>query len=216
MAHFDRFDILDAHKLYNRFHHNGPGSKEYARMCRIMKHIGLDRHRLSKLEDLSENALEIYLNLCDASEYTIDHPIANASDHIWTKSLFLMWAGDFSTTKVYVWADSFDVAFEVLTEWLDDNAPGRLVSYAEETATLDEYRREHGISDEKWLDMQQAGDPAYEVYQAIEEENGWTLIGHTTLDRGGHIPSYEWGGDDVSGEEFERVKLASMKEGLES
>ena len=53
-------------------------------------------------------------------------PVINHSDHDWTRNLYLMWAGAYGDTKCYVWANSFDDAFEHLVEYLDDHAPGCL------------------------------------------------------------------------------------------
>lgn len=51
------------------------------------------------------------------------YPIVNPNDKSWTRHAYLMWAGAYGT-KAYIYANSFDDAFEHFVEWLDDNAPG--------------------------------------------------------------------------------------------
>lgn len=124
-------------------------------------------------------------------------PIANSSDHDWCRNLYLMWAG--YGTKCYVWANSFDDAFETFAEWLDDNAPGCLTSFSE-----DDYKaaaKELGLT---WP-AEPGSEEECKVAEATEVDH--TVIGHTTLNHGTHIASYEWGGDDVTDEaEFSEVK----------
>jgi hypothetical protein len=133
-------------------------------------------------------------------------PIANAGE-IWNyvddeaepresdigTDLYLMWAGAHAPHYVWVWAGSFDDAFEELVEHLDDEAPGLLT-------TLDEGDLKRAAEDEdiewkeEWPDWE---DPEFErVVQAAEVD--YTTIGHTTLKHGTHIASWEWGGDEVT------------------
>ncbi len=74
--------------------------------------------------------------------------IANPGDYD-TDSLFKMWwsHGSYESHSVYVWADSFDDAFEVLVEYLDDNAPGALTNIG--VAELKEAAKDLGISWQK-------------------------------------------------------------------
>jgi len=109
------------------------------------------------------------------------------------KSLFRMWAGAYRDVIGYVWADSFDSAFEIWVEYLDDNEPHVLT-------TLDESDLRRAAEDEgiawrsTWPDWE---DPRFErVVQAAEAD--LTVIGHTTLTHGTHIVSHEWGGEEVT------------------
>jgi len=249
MAYFDRNDILAAWNLHLQATHTGQGSRAYARLSRLQSYFK-PAYREHRVNGLSDNAIEIYDAL--RRKHNLDMggrddvfglegiSIANASESTWIDSLYLMWAEE---TKVYVWAKSFDDAFEVLVEWLDDNAPGLLVSHEEFTellagaiqelhpqfaryapqaismggqtwlpldhkATVDAFHAEHalgGVIDEE----------AEAVLQLAEAD--LTSIGHTTLNNGGHIASYEWGGDDVTGgEEYESVLIASRLESANS
>ncbi len=117
-----------------------------------------------------------------------------------------MWAGSATNSgllgrTVYVWADHFDQAFEYLVEWLDDNAPGCLVSHARARQAAVEYAMES----DRDVSSFEAED-----YEQVEAANEWTVIGHTSLKTGGHIASHEWGGDDVENgsDEYETVLLA--------
>ena len=60
--YFDRFDIVLAHYLYCMYHHTGQGSKLYARLSKINTYFNAGRP-LAGVEDLNENAREIYLSL---------------------------------------------------------------------------------------------------------------------------------------------------------
>jgi hypothetical protein len=61
--YFDRFDICEAYYLALSHCHGGQWSREYARLCRLMKYF-TPRSSLS-VETLSDNALEIYENACE-------------------------------------------------------------------------------------------------------------------------------------------------------
>ncbi len=214
MAHFDRFDILAAWNLYLQHHWAGQGCPMYARHCKVFGRMHANGRQLfdatdASVSDLSENALEIYTNLC-ANAGTLErpkHPIANNHDCYpgGDNTLFKMWAGSgYEPTQVYVWADSFEDAFEVLVEWLDENAPGCLVSHEEARGALAEYVAEHGCDDKDGF-----GDDG-ELCEQVEQANDWTVIGHTTLSTGSHIRSDEWGGDEVEidSDEYNTVLLA--------
>lgn len=106
--------------------------------------------------------------------------------------LYRMWFGAYGT-KLYVWADSFESAFEEGVEWLDDNAPGNLTDLDE--GDLRSAADEIGVT---WQDSWPDWDDA-DFQRVIEKaEEDLTLIGHTTLKHGRYIPSHEWGGDDVT------------------
>lgn len=202
MAHFDRFDICEAWYLFHSNHsdyYTGP-------QARLRAMDFSPRLNLS-VETLSENALEIYAQLC-ANAGTLqraEHEIVNTRSDSSRQNLFRMWAGESQDTIVYVWAQSFDRAFEGLVEWLDDNAPGCLVSHADAQAALEEWQEEN--------DTYPDADGNFEddsVFEQVEQANDWTVIGHTTLKTGSHIPSHEWGGDEVKtgSDEYETVLLA--------
>ncbi len=160
-------------------------------------------------------------------------PIANASEHAATHrtQLFRMWAGSACNAgllgrEVYVWADHFGDAFEVLVEWLDDNYPSALTSPAEMIELLDEASRE--VGHESWEAAQThwkvnggheaAGwycDMLNDLHEIVEAaEADLTIIGHTTLKHGYAIPSHEWGGNEVDAEELREVKVRSVEECL--
>jgi len=134
-------------------------------------------------------------------------PIINSGDHDWTQNLFLMWAGAYGDTRGYVWANSFEDAFEHWVEYLDERAPGLLTNLDE--GDLRESARDLGI---EW----QADWPDHEdrKFQRVVEhaEVDLTPIGHTTLEHGAYIPSHEWGGDEITGAELHRVKARSIAE----
>lgn len=125
MAHFDRFDICAAWNLYLQHHWAGQGDRLYARWCKLRESFTPSRSE-EFVHGLSENALEIYTQLCaDAGTLErAEHPIANPGEAYTCAdtqySLFRMWAGSgFEPLCVYVWADSFEGAFEELVRWLD-------------------------------------------------------------------------------------------------
>lgn len=136
--------------------------------------------------------------------------IINPAERPYCARLWRMWAGAYGSARAYVWARSEDSAFETFAEWLDDHAPGMLVSHAEfgellasaiaehapefvresSDATIAAFRAEHAICGaidsrlaERVLDL---------------AERDLTAIGHTTLAHGAHIVSHEWGLDDVA------------------
>ncbi len=121
-------------------------------------------------------------------------PVVNPTEHSWNDGLYLMWAGAYGDVRCYVWADSFDTAFECLVEYLDDHAPGCL-------STID-YEGYLGP------DPEALSEEAREA--AIEEaEMDMTVVGHTTLQHGNAIPSWEWGGDEIhpDDESYTAIKL---------
>lgn len=124
-------------------------------------------------------------------------PIANEGEYQLDedKALFLMWAGAYGDTKCFVWADHFEDAFEEFVEWLDDNAPGVLTDITVED--LKRAAEDEGIAwQDEWPDD---SDEFYKVVEAAEVD--MTAIGHTTLKHGQYIPSWEWGGDEITDDE---------------
>jgi len=127
-------------------------------------------------------------------------------------TLYRMWLGAYGTERVYVWADSFESAFETLVEWADDNAPGVLTTIDE--SDLRAAAEDLGVAwREDWPDWDDR-----DFGRVVESaEADLTLIGHTMLKHGTHIPSWEWGGDEVEqgSDEYERVKDRSLAESEE-
>lgn len=130
---------------------------------------------------------------------------------------FRMWAGACAPTEIYVWADGVESAFAALVEYLDDNAPGCLVSHEKFRELCDETARERGFEDFDSAIQHFGGLPeAWEnkAFRALVEhaERDLTTIGHTSLTTGSHIPSHEWGGDEISGDEYVEVHVRSLEE----
>jgi hypothetical protein len=119
-----------------------------------------------------------------------EYPILQ--DNFMHRNLYLMSAGAYGGAHAYVWADSLESAFEEFVEYLDDHAPGLLVSHAEMRDLLDESAREHGFAD--WAAVNGSED-AENVY--TDAEAGLTIIGHISLTHGCAITSHEWGGGEV-------------------
>lgn len=140
--------------------------------------------------------------------------IANPCDHDYADNLYVMWAGAVGTTEVYVWANSFDDAFELFVDYLDDK--GMCGYFVDVTMDdLKESARELGI---KWdAEWDEPGSDAYDdpEFERIVEhaEMDLTSIGHTTLECGQYMPSWEWGGQDVVDKDhYERLRRESERE----
>lgn len=105
------------------------------------------------------------------------------------QSQFCFSFGAYGWTKVRVWADHLEDAFEIAVEWLDDNAPGHLVDLTQDD--YNEAAKELGL------------DPASEdedIQNEIREtaEADLTHIGHTTLNHGQFLTSYEWTVNEIT------------------
>jgi hypothetical protein len=137
-----------------------------------------------------------------------EHPVVNPLEYDQTFNTrpFRMWAGHggttrFATTTVYIWADSFESAFELLVEYLDEHAPGLLTTFTE-----DDYKRAAEDMGITWRDYWPDYDDARFERVAQHAEEGYTTIGHTSLQNGTHIESQYWGGDEVTDDdELERL-----------
>jgi len=146
-------------------------------------------------------------------------PIANPSeceffeDNSFVREgpLWLLHFGAYGETALYVWADGCESAFEVATEWLDDNASGHLVSFDESDyrAAADELGLEWLSS---WPDY---SDPDFERV-AEHAEADHTMIGHTTLEHGTHVASWEWGLREVEKNSDEWRAVAERSRELEA
>jgi hypothetical protein len=231
MPYFDRFDICAAWNLYLQHTHTGQGSRAYQRLSRLGTFFR-PGHSQDTVTGLEENALAIYARLLrkDGLLAAPEYPVANS--HSDGRELFLMWAG---YERVYVWADHFDDAFEVLAEWCDDHAPGCLVSHEYFRELLAEAIQElypayvrygtekpgYGGTTYRPLDHSATVDafladhPLCETHEAeavlTHAECDLTVIGHTSLKHGSHIGSDEWGGHEVTdANEVETVLLAEL------
>jgi hypothetical protein len=145
------------------------------------------------------------------------YPIINASEYPLADTLYFMSAGAYGDTCGYVWADSCESAFEIFAEYLDEVAPGLLVSHDEFSELLDAQARERGF--ESWLSLEAAwgcdNSRICEVVEAAEAD--LTPIGHTTLKHGAYIASYEWGMIELpDAAEYGLVAAASVRENLQS
>ena len=98
--------------------------------------------------------------------------------------------GAYGLTVVDVFADSDESAFETAVEWLDDNAPGHLVSIGDNE--LKEAAEELGIA----FDPQDIAGLPEKVLEKAEED--LTVIGHTTLKNGQYVISHEWTFDELT------------------
>ena len=128
------------------------------------------------------------------------HPIANAGDHDWNESLFLFQFGDMGgCTWLYVWGSDAGSALEEASEWLDDNAPGRLVKVGRNE--FFEAALELGINEPAftWYDDAERWSLGKEWEQIREKaETDLTLVGgHTQLKNGDYLNSAEWHVNDV-------------------
>ena len=105
--------------------------------------------------------------------------------------------GAYGATYVAVIGGSLEDGLEACEEWLDKHAPGLL-----HTITADDYAaaaKELGI---EWP-REEHDDLAKKVTQAAEAD--MTMVGHTTLQHGNCIPSWEWHVRDLDATEIETL-----------
>jgi hypothetical protein len=138
-------------------------------------------------------------------------PLINPRDRSFTERLWLMWAG--LGTPGYVWADSAESAFEHWVEYLDDHAPGCLVSHEEFEAVCDRVAQAHGVA--SWTSLVGSESISAGRLQCLQEEceRDLTPVGHTVLKHGQYIPSWEWGGSEVpaDSQEYRNVHARSIR-----
>jgi hypothetical protein len=119
-----------------------------------------------------------------------------------------MWAGTYRDTRGYVWARSFDDAFEKWVEYLDTLPNAKLFFVKLDVNDLKRAAEDEGIQwRAHWPDFDD------EKFQRVVEaaEADLTSIGHTQLDHGSYIASDEWGGDEINDpEEWARVEAYSL------
>lgn len=133
--------------------------------------------------------------------------IANPCDFTWHNNLYLMWAGAYGTDRAYVWADSFDSAFEEFVEWLDNNK-NCAAFYTLDESDFKEAANNLNIAwKPTWPDHQ---DPDFEpVWE--EAESDLTVLGWSTFKCGDYLISHEWGGGDAM-DDYDEVRAASQLE----
>lgn len=119
--------------------------------------------------------------------------IANPSERIFD-NLYQFQFGVYKYTKVYVWSNSFESAFEEAIEWVDDNEPEHLYNVNEES--LKEAAEELGFIYRKHNDKLFNDEEFEKIREQAEVD--LTIIGHTTLKHGQYIANYEWNGHDVT------------------
>jgi hypothetical protein len=152
---------------------------------------------------------------------------ADAPGDRWSRStLFLMWFGATGTKLLYVWADSFEDAFEYAADWLGENGKCGFFTTISDDDLRAAAREELGDSREydtieQILAEIKSGDMGRIANKVLDRaEADLTMIGHTSYPEcekklgGGplYIPSWEWGGDEVVGNERKEVLEASIKE----
>ena len=113
-----------------------------------------------------------YPKTCKArSEMNAIVPV-NGSDREFTSSRFVLWFGACGSTRLMVWANHLDDAFDVAVDWIVEHAPGLLC----DDQVAEEYDRgiAAGLSEE----------------QAIEQAEVDTSCGGNA---GNYVASWEWG-----------------------
>jgi hypothetical protein len=138
-----------------------------------------------------------YLDIIGAhprSRELSDPRVPNANEPSDGDRLYRFRFGEHGETVVDCFADSAEDAFEIAVEWLDDNAPGHLVTIGD--AELKEAAEELGLAMPVVHDCAGGWDDAWSEgigAKIIEHaERDLTIIGHTTLENGQYILSHEW------------------------
>ena len=135
-------------------------------------------------------------------------PIANPDEFEDDKKLYLFTFGAYGSTKVYVWADHDEDAFEIAVEWLDDNAPGHLTDVTE-----DDLKRSAEDLGVEWQPSWPDWDDAAFAHVVQNAEADLTQVAHTTLKHGQYLHSWEWTFDEVTDPaEYERIAEESADE----
>ncbi len=99
------------------------------------------------------------------------------------ESQFQFSFGAYGWTKVRVWARHIEDAFEIAVEWLDDHAPGHLVSHEEFAELCKEAAEELGL--------ERCENEDYDRAIVEHAERDLTIIGHATLKHGQYIAAHE-------------------------
>ena len=74
-ATFDRFDIKEAHFLFWSEHHGGQFSEGYLKLCKVLSNYSPSP--FMSWESLSDNAKDIYRNLCDRENVNCEYDSLN-------------------------------------------------------------------------------------------------------------------------------------------
>lgn len=106
---------------------------------------------------------------------------------------YLFSFGAYGDTHVAVIGGSLEDGLESCEEWLDDNAPGLLSTIGEEDYA--EAVKELGL---EWP----SEDEAIVSKVCQEAETDMTMVGHTTLENGNCIPSWEWHARELDASEL--------------
>jgi hypothetical protein len=106
---------------------------------------------------------------------------------------YLFSFGAYGTTHVAVLGGSLEDGLEACQEWLDDNAPGLLHTVSEEDYA--DAAKELGL---EWPSEDE--DIVSKVTEQAEAD--MTMVGHTTLEHGNCIPSWEWHVRDLDAAEL--------------
>lgn len=147
----------------------------------------------------------------DIDQYEIVNP--SEADG-WSRThLYLMWFGAYRDGRVLVWADSFDAAFETAVDYFDDPKSCGVFTFTDES----DYKasaEDEGIEWPAggWDDLSERDQE--KVREAAEAD--LTVIGHTTLSCmpkgawGAFVASWEWGGDDITGDDMKYIRAKSL------
>ncbi len=113
--------------------------------------------------------------------------LVNPSDKSWTRHRYVLWFGAYGTTRLMVWANSLDDAFDECVDWCVSNAPGLLATQQ----VHEEYQRllALGMDDEKAMDEAQ-----------VDMSCGGNA--------GDYVASYEWG---IVAEDPTREEILSIQ-----
>lgn len=141
--------------------------------------------------------------------------IVNPSDSdVWTRThLYLMWFGAYGDGRVLVWADSFDSAFETAVDYFDDPKSCGVFTFTDE-GDYKAAAKDEGIEWPAggWDDLSEREQE--KIREAAEAD--LTVIGHTTLSCmpkgawGAFVASWEWGGDDITGDDLKFIRAKSL------
>ena len=138
--------------------------------------------------------------------YAADAPIANPDEVDFLENhggpegpLWLMWAGAYANNRVWVWATNLGDAFEVMAEYFDDEGMHGIFTCIG-VDELKEAAEELGYSAADIREMVKIHGWDDEIIEHAEMD--LTIVGHTMLkacsDGMAYIPSWEWGGNEVS------------------
>lgn len=111
--------------------------------------------------------------------------VANPHDREYTRARFVLHFGAYGWTHVLVYADHLEDALDEAVDWLEEHAPGLLVSREEERELLCEAAENHGLTMEQVEAAQAEGD--YSVWDDATVD--LTCAGN----HGRYLASYEWG-----------------------